>query len=196
MALYICGGIFLLLVLLLLTPVFLTVSLDGESDVRVRYLFITYRFRTPEQEQDSDDISTIKDKKLRDTLNQIKFIVKIATDSGKTLLSRAVLDKLSIKLVIGSDDAAQTALAYGIACSVVYPAVGLICAPFKRVKKAEPSVQADFQSNHIQAAAYGRLHISLFSLIRIGLGAVLALVRHSEEIKTNKGGANNGGTSN
>lgn len=59
-------------------------------------------------------------------INILKKIASLAVGALKDVFKHIIIRELSIDVVIGGDDAAETALNYGKACSVVYPSVSTI----------------------------------------------------------------------
>lgn len=58
--------------------------------------------------------------------NILKKIASLAVGALKDVFMHIIIRELSIDVVIGGDDAAETALNYGKACAVVYPAVSTV----------------------------------------------------------------------
>ncbi len=56
----------------------------------------------------------------------LKKIASMAKGALKDVFSHIIIRELSVDVTIGGEDAAETAIDYGKACAVVYPAVSLI----------------------------------------------------------------------
>lgn len=128
--------------LLLIVPLKLNVKYEGDFLVKIKYLFITYQLYSKKEKKEKPE----KEKSLTRTIKEfsgqgvggiISFltkITKIVVKYSKRLFSRAIVDKLYLKLEIAGEDAAETAIQYGAACSAVYTALGMLMSTMKVVK--------------------------------------------------------------
>lgn len=87
-----------------------------------------------EKEEKKSFISNLKDKHgITGLLSLFTDILKIATGMLKGILKHFIFSKFDLDLIICSSDSSATALNYGRACSVIYPAVSALSrlTPFK-----------------------------------------------------------------
>lgn len=73
----------------------------------------------------------------------LKKIASMAKGALKDVFAHIIIRELSVDVTIGGDDAAETAVSYGKACAVVYPAVSLI-TQICRYKSLKVLVSPDF----------------------------------------------------
>lgn len=189
-ALYIIVGILLFLFLLLMIPVSLRFKFDGEPELVLQYSFIKIKLVPPKEkpekqksepskpEKQAEAKSHKKDNRLKKLyqkrgldglLEIISEVFSIIKDTSKKLLKYMVIKDLKIDLLIVGDDAADTAVKYGYACAVIYPAVSFVDSNMK-LRKREIDISAGFNEKETKAFAKARIGIRpLFAL-----GAVLS----------------------
>ena len=73
----------------------------------------------------------------------VKKLLDILTDIPKKLAKHLVIKMLDVKLLVVGEDSADTAIKYGYACSVIYPAVSLLENNLK-IKKHNEEIVAGF----------------------------------------------------
>lgn len=84
------------------------------------------------------------------TVEKVLSLLFLLAGQIKWLLSRVRLKKLRILTVCGGDDAADAAMEYGAACSVVYPFVGYLDTNFNIKEKAKDiNVFCDFEGEAV-----------------------------------------------
>jgi len=76
-------------------------------------------------------------------LELIKNTSAIISGMLKRTIKSVIINKLDLRIVISSGDAASTAIEYGKICSEVFPALGIICSNLK-VKKQNVNIMPDF----------------------------------------------------
>lgn len=189
-ALYIIVGILLFLFLLLMIPVSFHFKFDGEPELILQYLFIRIKLVPPKEKPEKQKREIPKPKKQAETksnkkdnhlkklyqkrgfdglLEIISEVFSIIKDTSLKLLRHIVIKRLKIALLIVGDDAADTAMKYGYACTVIYPVVSFIDLNMK-LRKREIDIAAGFNEKETKAFADARVSIRpLFAL-----GAVLS----------------------
>ncbi len=149
--LYIILGIIAFIVLLLLIPLNIYLEYDDEVRLKIGYLFLKFTIlpqqpekpkkgkkkKAPEKKTEvkkkepepkkKNPILEYADKHgLDGLLELVKVIAKIVVDVLKRTAKHLIIKKLVIRAVIAGEDSADTALKYGYACSVIYPALAMI----------------------------------------------------------------------
>lgn len=189
-------GFFGLLALALAARVKIRFSFDMEDGFsgEARYLFFRYRFPTeeepekeaakqkkeekkkgePDKKQSVRDI--IKEKGFTGFLNFLSELASIAAGAAKRLLSHFVLKELKIRVALGAEDAATTAVLYGTVSGVVYPAAGTLVTAF-RCKHYDVQVTPDFNGEKLFAQMLMDGSARLVFLLAAGLYALLRYVK-------------------
>lgn len=177
---YVLSAIAVLLIIigvLLFVNVRLRVRYDDKENVfwvTAHYLFITYVIAPKEKSEKSakkkEDTKTsdkeekkkssIKEKRISAFLEDLKSIVKGVWTLLVTVLRRAVLNKLVIKLNVAGEDAADTAIIYGYANAVIYPIVSAFMENVKDYKDVDVALTPDF-SDDAQAKIDFELELSI-----------------------------------
>lgn len=92
------------------------------------------------------------------TLSYIMELVKLAGSEIKRVLRILVVDRLELELHIASEDAADTAVDYGKACGIVYPAQAVLETVF-RIQKRHIQIYPDFTAQKGKALIFLKLHV-------------------------------------
>ena len=185
-------AILFLILLLLASPVSLSVRLEQEWQVVLRYLFLSFRLwpqkekeekaetETEEKEKEKDEkkagkkallLDTLKRRSIPGLLNLLSEAASLAVSVLKRFLSHVHVSKFDLCLTVAGADAANVALQYGNACTVVYPAVHALMAAC-RCSGYGVSVVPDFQKQETEVRFLFRARISLFFIIKEALSAL------------------------
>ena len=193
-ALYVTGGILLLLFCLLIIPISVELRFHDEVSALVRYGGIKV-FDTSKNPEKTEKLAAAHGKKNTGDGKKAKkpkknsFIAEIFEKKGKiegiklcARLIKAVLLKtvwvikrikfrnLFLDICVSTDDAANTAIVYGEVCAVVYPVINLIDnMTTLTVKKVNVRTDFDKLSPDIEAAVLlkTRLIYGLIALISL-----------------------------
>ncbi|MGN0588579.1 MAG: DUF2953 domain-containing protein [Ruminiclostridium sp.] len=104
------------------------------------------------------------------SLEMIKDFVESASPPIKRLFKKIKVRDLYIDYVVGSDDAAKTAIKYGSLCAVVYSVLKWLTLYFD-VKAKEVNIEADFKAEKDDIFVYTKVKMR----ISTALGCVLWL---------------------
>lgn len=182
MAGIIIGSIFIVILLLLLGRV--TVIFDYKDDLilKVKYLFIplfsipSTKEKKPKKEkkkkaekkdeEKKDEKADSKEKpKKKISLEDIFEVVKLAMNSlGKPLkriLKRTIFDHLALRISVGGEDAAKTAISFGMMNMAVGNALGWLDTFFTLKKPDDINITADFQSEKSSYDCYCEIKLVL-----------------------------------
>lgn len=199
-ALMIILGILLFFVILLVCPVTILASFETELSAKVRYLFITYTIapqkekkekkakkEEPKTEEKTDTKAKIKgiieQKGLSGFLNMIKEMAAIATGAAKKLFVHLIISSISADIDVATEDAAQTALNYGYACAVVYPAMAVLVGN-SNCKKYDIKVTPNFDKKECEIHFSVKAGVKLFFIISAGLSAFFNFLKVMKNAKT------------
>lgn len=189
MAGIIIGSIFIVILLLSLGRV--TVIFDYKDDLilKVKYLFIPLfsipstkekkpkkpkKEKSKKKDEEKKDEKTDSEEKPKKklSLQDIFEVVKLAMDSlGKPLkriLKRTIFDHLALRISVGGEDAAKTAISFGVMNIAVGNALGWLDTFFTLKKPDDINITADFQSEKTSCDCYCE--------IKLVLAAALAFV--------------------
>lgn len=182
MAGIIIGSIFIVILLLLLGRV--TVIFDYKDDLilKVKYMFIplfsipSTKEKKPKKEkkkkaekkdeEKKDEKTDSKEKpKKKLSLEDIFEVVKLAMNSlGKPLkriLKRTIFDHLALRISVGGEDAAKTAISFGMMNMAVGNALGWLDIFFTLKKPDDINITADFQSEKTSYDCYCEIKLVL-----------------------------------
>lgn len=97
-------------------------------------------------------------------LEMIKDYVESASPPIKRLFKKIRVRDIYIDYVVGSDDAAKTAIKYGSICAVVYSTIKWLTTYFN-VKAKEINVEADFKAEKDDIFAYGKVKLRVSTAV-------------------------------
>lgn len=101
-------------------------------------------------------------------LEMIKDYVESASPPIKRLFKKIRVRDIYIDYVVGSDDAAKTAIKYGSICAVVYSTIKWLTTYFN-VKAKEVNVEADFKAEKDDIFAYGKVKLRVSTAVGCAL---------------------------
>lgn len=184
--LYSLLGLFLLLLVVLLIPVFLQLDFLGELSLRVRFLGIpVFRYSSDKpsgvveksdakKESDNAEPSlwdmvaqTLKNDGVTATVQYIQKGASLVTCAVRKVLRIVTLDKLIIKLTVASEDAAHTAQDTGKICAVLYPSITALQSVLK-IRSREVTVTPDFLAEKGKAEIHIAAHAMLLRILWVG----------------------------
>ncbi len=144
--LYILIAVLLVLFLITLMPLGIKAKFKNKVYCDLKIGFIKIRLLPEQPKKKKTEKKTIERKKKTENqkekeislkklfkqngvsgiINILKKIASLAAGALKDVFKHIIIRELIIDVVVGGDDAAETALSYGKICSVVYPAVSTI----------------------------------------------------------------------
>ena len=216
LALYICFGVLALLALILLLPLSLVFRLeDGVFTARLRVVFWSVTlYPKKDKKQKAKRLKQKKDKGQKEGKNKkepstfqkmaeqkgfLGAVQEICSLTGKLVnktrdvLAHAKLYPFHIRVCVGGQDAAVTAIEYGSVCAVVYPTIGLLSSAVK-MPNPKVSISADYSGVENELFLQGKLSCKVFGLLT---ALTMVLTQYiKEKAETNqKSQMNKGGVS-
>lgn len=214
--LYILLALLGLILLLLLIPVQVGLEYRDELLVWLRYGFIKMTLYSSEQEKKekkkkpskkakakksrkaihekkasfSDRLSEIfrdlKEDGVSEAMKEAQTLVHLAGQMVKRLRRMLTVDRLYLSVTVATGEADTTAIRYGQACAVLYPAQAAL-ENLLRVRKSAVQVTPRFDREHSEAAAVVRVHTSLLSVAIVLLGTFMGLTQWPNLLGIKKG---------
>ena len=193
--LYVLLGIALFLIFLLISSVSIKCNISEEINVKLRYLLYNKTLfplenkskREKRKEFNTDDIEKIKPGKLRqmidekglfETIGELTETLKIIISKFGNAAKHIRVRKCYLTVNVASSDPANTAVEYGLVCSVVYPAVSGFQELLKwHRKKTVISVNSDFCSEKPSIDIDLKIKLRLWFIIKLGLGILCTLIK-------------------
>ena len=215
-SLSVIGGIFLIFAIVLVCPVIIDIQFKDSFVVKIKILGIPItvfpqkekpqseeqkvkkkKKKKPEEKEKTGKFSKIKgileSKGLSGLLDFFKELAGVAAGTGKKLFSHLVIYQLSVDISISNEDAAKTAIQYGQACAVVYPAMSMITTVAK-CKQSHVFVIADFDDKKTKADFRLKAGMRPIFVLTAGISGLIRLIkvyrRHTADLpKTTSKGA-------
>lgn len=204
-ALWIILGIFAFLFLLLLCPITLTAGYETQLEAKLRFLFFSYRLAPKKRKAQKEGKSEktggrlsrrpesklkqlIKERGFAGFLRLMKELAQLLTEAVKDFLRHANVKELELRLTAAGEDAADTAVKYGYACSVVYPVVSMITA-LSGCKNYKVSVIPGFREKESSVFCYIKIRFGPIFLVASGFKALhkyFKLVLNQKKVETLK----------
>jgi hypothetical protein len=166
----------------------------------IGYLFFTIPLKTKEEKEQKKKPEKPKKKKKEKRKVDAKFFIDnfdIIAKYGKNLLSKFSsnlrVDKFDLDFTVACGDAAQTAMYYGRACAVIYPAVAFF-ANFVKIKRHDIKIRPDYSKDSSEVFFECVLSVRIVGIlaatIKNAVGFLIAWLRKNRVNKqTAKGGA-------
>lgn len=206
-------GIIALIVLILSIPVKVSLGYDDKISLSIKYLFIKLdvlptdpnkpkKEKAPKEkkEEPPKDETAPKEKKPNPIMEMVKAngydgmmeilgnLGRILKKFGSSLLKSIVFDDAYIYIIVGTGDAASTAIKYGKACQKVYPLMGFICNN-NIVKHYDVNVEPDFLANNSQGEFFFEMNICIRKILNAAIAMIVRLL-FSVVLKFFQGGKN------
>ena len=195
-AILIILGIIAFIFILLICPLSVSVVYDGNTELKVRYLFLCFKLlpqkdkkqkkekpqkpektQKPDSEEPKKNKNTIKnfvkEKGIDGLIELLKNLLDIVMQAARTITSHLIISKLDINVLVVGDDAADTAMKFGYLCSAVYPIVSALDNNVKKCRHNE-NIVAGF--NESETKIYLVLKARIKPLFLLG-AALRALFR-------------------
>ena len=147
LALYIIAFVIALVIILLIFPVRIKLHYHDKLIMTAYYLFFKYQITDKkEKKKKKTNIkkAPLKEKPKPPHDKAFEFIRTAIQDYPNTLM----IEQFFLKLGIIGTDVANTAISYGAACSVIYPAIAFIKTKIN-IKKLDIDVYADYNSDKV-----------------------------------------------
>lgn len=199
-SLSVIGGIFLIFAIVLACPVIVDVQFKDSFLVKIKVLGIPItvfpqkekpqteekkvkkeKKKKPEEEKEkTGKFSKIKgileSKGLSGLLDFFKELAGVAAGAGKKLFSHLVIYQLSVDITVSNEDAAETAIQYGQACAVVYPAMSMVTTVAK-CKQSYVCVIADFDDKKTKADFRLKAGMRPIFVLTAGISGLIRLIK-------------------
>ncbi len=174
--LYILVALCVFSALILFAPIGLMVEYKDHFKIKVKFMGINIPVLTPGGNKKKIKATKARPKKekkkpKRDVLKSIGNIGKLLKASKEAIVSIAKnikINTLKLVLYVGAEDAAETAIKYGQASAVVYPALSVINT-LSKPKNILVNIIPNFPSEKINVDFKINLKSSIFNLIVLAI---------------------------
>ena len=140
------------------------------------------------EKKEKDEAKKIKDKKsILEIISNVKLITSIVLTVIKKFFGHLKIKITRIKLVVASDDAATTAVAYGAitqSLNILLPALESV-KTFKGIKRSEIDVRADFLQDSPTIDIEISFSIRVWHIFHVAFSALGKFIKHKFSSETN-----------
>jgi hypothetical protein len=164
------------IVFLLFSRVKVLVGYSDKFNFTIKYLFVYYRIKTKETGKAKKEKKQAPKMSISQVRAFLELFERFKDDAKKMLVklkNKVKIDLIKIDISIGGDDPAQTAMTYGVACAVVFPAVSAL-ELLIRINRKEVFIAPAFNSDS-NIVFDCRVSIRLGSAISVGIVAAVRL---------------------
>lgn len=205
-ALIVILSILLFILFLLVMPVTIYLNYGDELKISVRYLFVKIKLvpkkekkkqekkssssqkekdkkKKPEKEKNNQFKDILKEQGLKGIIYLLKEIIKILKNTLNSMRKHITIKNFNLYIAVASEDAADTAVNYGYACAVVYPAFSFICSAVGKVKKHNLQISADYNSKETKTLCDLKASIKPIFIISTAFSALINAVKLTLKIK-------------
>lgn len=181
-ALIIIGILILLIITVFNLPVGLYLKFDGDYFIKIKVAGIKVYDIKPQQDieepespdTESDKQANEQEEKLFDKLKkrhgftgavkELSTFILAILEKFKRNTDHLTLRKIDLNLIVASDNAATTAIEYGVVCSVVYPVLTFISTNI-RTKMKHIDICSDFEAKEPSFKVAGEIRMNVFYLL-------------------------------
>ena len=111
--------------------------------------------------------STAKSQGLGAVIEILEKIIQILKDFSSSTLKHLKIKKLKLNVVTAGEDAADAALNFGYASSVIYPALGVLSSLISFLNIPDVNITVDYDKKETSASLLLQFKIRLFFLLAI-----------------------------
>lgn len=175
LALYIILGIIALITALLFIEIKISICYKELFFIKIKYIFTVYNSdkqkvskskKADSKQKRAEPFSKIKSmlSSFDSLLELFKLIKNLLAALGK-YLKRVKVYNTEFLLSVAGEDAASTAIKYGLACSVIYPTLTLISKTVNFAPK-QIDINTDFTSEKFSVGIYSDISVKPIYVIR------------------------------
>lgn len=180
---YLIFIIFALLALILFMPINFCIDYDKKWNIRIKILGLKFKIpsfksgksKNKKSKNDSSAYKNVfKNLKSRGWICSIKYISSVILLMGKTVkifLRKIKIKYLCLKISVAGEDAFETAIKYGQASGVIYPAFNGL-QEFLNIKKLNLLVEPDFKSFQSEVFFKTCFRTNIFSFLVVTIGFI------------------------
>lgn len=205
--LYVVLAVLGALLLILLLPVFAHIHYEGELQVRLRVLGIPFTlYPRPQKEAEKKKprralrrsarkkqgkkagkkekeglpsvAAMLKEDGVGGTVHYLSEMAALVKTAAVRVLRAITVRSLMLRLTIGGEDAAQTAIRHGAVCGAVFPALAVLEGAM-RVRRREVQVTPDFVYGESRVLLDMRLSAMPLRLLAAAIGLILGFIGHT-----------------
>lgn len=175
---YLIFIIFALLVLILFIPIDFCINYDKKWDIRIKILGLKFKipsFKSKNKKSknvDSAPKNVFQSLKSRGWICSIKYFGSVILLMGRTakkFLKKIKTKYIALKISVSGEDAFETAIKYGQASAVIYPAVSGL-KELMYIKKLHLIVEPDFKSVQSKVFFKTCFRVNIFNLLVVTIG--------------------------
>jgi hypothetical protein len=169
------------IILLLFLKVKIVVLYEDVFSFKLKYCFITYCINNKESGKNKKEKQKLIEKqKIKIFLQNFEIIFDLSKKLFKDISDKLCIELLEINLTICEDDAAETAILYGVSSSVIFPVVTFL-SNFVKIKKKQIKINPLFidGSSNVQfkCIVSMRLGSIIWIAIKRALGLLISVIK-------------------
>jgi hypothetical protein len=177
-------SVLVLIVFLLFVKVKIIVSYDEDFSYKLKYFLVTYKFKNKEKGKNKKEKHKGENKdKIKLFLNNFENIIELAKKLLKDISHNACIELININLIICEENAADTAILFGVANSIIYPVVSLL-SNFIKIKKKQIQIKPIFHDSlsdvNFKCIVSIRLGSIIWIAIKRTLGFIISIIKDKQ----------------
>jgi hypothetical protein len=181
------------LILLLYLKVEIVILYEDDFSFKLKYCFITYRIKTKELGKNKKEKQKVSEKqKIKFFLQNFENIFELTKKLFKDISDKLCIELLEINLTICENDAAETAILYGVSNSIIYPVVSFL-SNFVKIKKKQIQINPLFFDGNSNVQFKCIVSMRLCSIIWITIkrlsGFIISVIKDRQIKNKSEGSA-------
>lgn len=161
-------AVVMLIAFLCISRIKVCVNYIDKFNFSVKYLFFTYRMKNEKVGQAKHEKKPAGKISLEQLRTFLELYERFSEETKKLIIkvkNKACIDKIKLALTVGGGDAADTAITYGEACAVIFPAVSAL-GNLVKIKRNQIKITPQFN---------GESSIVFEAVLSIRLGTAISV---------------------
>lgn len=169
--------IFALLAFILFMPIDFCINYDKKWNIKIKILGLKFKipsFKSKNKKSKSDSSgfkNAFQNLKSRGSIKYISSVILLMGKTVKIFLRKIKIKNLGLRVFVSGEDAFETAIKYGQASGVIYPACNCL-KELMNIKKLNLLVEPDFKSFQSKVFFKTRFRTNIFNLLVVTIGFI------------------------
>ena len=190
--------IFLFILILLISKIHILLDFKNEFSLKIRIWFFSYKFfpyekkivdkksnKTEKKSKNNKEAIVEKKTGLHGFIDTMKVILNLVSITRKKLLNYLIVEKFNLNIKVASEDAANTALEYGYACSIIYPAVNILMS-YPRKSNYSINISPDFNEDKSLIVLSAKIGLKVWQIIYILFWVIINYKKYEKVVHENE----------
>lgn len=190
----IIGAVVAIIIIFLNIPIVLQFKADDKTDFSIKFLFFKIYPLKPKNIKNKGKKKSkkpnyleklIEKKGFKSAVDEIISYLKIIFNALKGVHKKIKIDSFDCRITVATNDAAETAIAYGAVCAAVYSLMGFLSSVINFNYK-DIIINSNFDNDKYDLYLFFKLKIKIFHIITIIIKMLFDLIKNKKEVLSNE----------